>query len=296
MKIDPRFIYRPDVLIRAILRKIRRRPDDAVVRTSWGDRLHIWPKRHIGGHIYMRGCHEIHVCEALWRLTDRGETVVDVGGNIGQMTCLLAGLVGPNGCVHSFEAHPGVFEILDENVKLNALDNVSIFNLAATSEARVLFLSTGEQISMNEGTASVLDSADYGSDAPAKISGVTLDSCFPIEEIGLLKIDVEGHEVEVLRGASEILRSKRVRDIAYEWRDFDDDEPHTLLGGFGYQIFSLSHNWRGLVVEPFLPSQSDRGVAVDFLATIDPGRVTERLRTKGWRCLSSRRQKMESTV
>lgn len=292
MIIEPRFICRPDVFIRAILRKIGKRPDDAVVRTSWGDRLHIWPKRHIGGHIYMRGCHEVHVCEALWRLTDPGETVIDIGGNIGQMTCLLAKRVGPDGHVYSFEAHPEIFELLSENVKLNGRGNVSLFNLAATSEPRVLFLPKDDQILVNEGITSVFESPDRRFEKSAAITGVTLDSRFRNEKVGVLKIDVEGHEVEVLQGSAELLSRKRVRDVVYEWRNGEDDGPHRLLREFGYQIFSLSHNWRGLICEPFLSSLSSKGLVMDFIATVDPARVFERLQAKGWRSLSLRLRKV----
>src|SRR5262245_35443212 len=82
---DPCLLWRPDILLRACLRKIRPRPAQALTRATWGDAFMVDPRRFIGAHLYMRGMHELPVCEVLFRLADKGDLAVDVGANIGVM-------------------------------------------------------------------------------------------------------------------------------------------------------------------------------------------------------------------
>ena len=60
--------------------------------------------------------------------------VIDIGANIGLFTLILAKLVGKSGHVYSFEPDPQLFQILNENVKLNQLENVSTFQLAVSNK------------------------------------------------------------------------------------------------------------------------------------------------------------------
>jgi len=105
-------VFRPDIFLQACWRKVRTRPERCLVRTAWGDWLEIQPRKFIGGSIYLRGVHELPVCELLWRLTAPAETVLDVGANIGVMTSLLSKRVGRSGRVLAFEAHPALFRQL----------------------------------------------------------------------------------------------------------------------------------------------------------------------------------------
>jgi hypothetical protein len=116
-----------------------------------------------------------------------------------------------------------------------------------------------------------------------------LDSFFDKAEIfGVIKIDVEGFETNVLRGAEGLLAAKRIRDIVFE--DFNPfpSESVTILQYHGYKIFRMAKKIRGpLVWDPLLPDNyhSLPWEPVNYLATLDATRALKRLQPKGWQCL-----------
>jgi FkbM family methyltransferase len=132
---------------------------------------------------------------------------VDVGANIGYLTVTGAKVVGPNGKVFSFEAHPRIFGYLKENIALNELSNVAACNLA---------------IGNISGTVDLLECPGDDSQCcvahgqrAVTIPMVSLDEALPREKtVALLKIDVEGYEKFVLEGAGHLLPS--VRCIYFE--------------------------------------------------------------------------------
>src|SRR5262245_3224484 len=143
-RLDPSFVFRPDIFLRACWRKARGRPGRCLARTAWGDWLEVEPRRFIGGNIYMRGVHELPVCEALWRLAEPGERAVDVGANIGVMTSMLSKRVGPRGLVTSFEAHPEVFRQLAQNVARWEGRRIAVFEMAMSGKEGRIWMEEGE--------------------------------------------------------------------------------------------------------------------------------------------------------
>jgi FkbM family methyltransferase len=117
-----------------------------------------------------------------------------------------------------------------------------------------------------------------------------LDSFFHSDtRFGTVKIDVEGAEFEVLRGAEMLLSKRSIRDIVFE--DFQPfpSETSILLLDYGYRIYRLVKTIFG----PVLWDMLDPGVKynllpwepVNYLATLDPDRALIRFRQKGWLCL-----------
>lgn len=70
--LTPCFIFRPDIFARACWRKFAERPDRCLAKTAWDDWLDVEPHKFIGAQVYMRGVHELPVCEVLWRLAGTG--------------------------------------------------------------------------------------------------------------------------------------------------------------------------------------------------------------------------------
>jgi FkbM family methyltransferase len=136
------------------------------------------------------------------RFLREGDTVVDVGANIGLCTLLSAHIVGAEGKVYSFEPHPRTFSQLQKNVALNRCSHVNLYQIGASNEyENILF--TDEYVSdINHvdraGSISViLKPIDHS--LPKECSAVTL-----------LKIDVEGYELFALKGAEDTLTKTRV--------------------------------------------------------------------------------------
>jgi hypothetical protein len=109
-------------------------------------------------------------------------------------------------------------------------------------------------------------------------------------EIGLIKIDVEGHESSVLEGATLLLRQKRIRDIVFE--DFPPQpSPVTLrLQAAGYTVFALFPAWRKplLLTLKEYAAQSRWHGPPNFLGTLNPQRALARFQSASWKCLGCR--------
>jgi FkbM family methyltransferase len=152
-------------------------------------------------------------------LVKEGMNVVDMGANIGYYTLLAARRVGPHGRVYAFEPEPQNFKLLAENIRLNGYENVVAVQKAVSNEtgAAALFLSL-----RGSGSHSLLPSRDYGKETIA-IETVTLDEFFEKEgspTIQVIKMDVEGWEIEALGGMRRLLmRNSPLKMIVefYPW-------------------------------------------------------------------------------
>lgn len=255
------------------------------MKTAWGDWLEVEPRRFIGAHVYMRGVHELPVCEVLWRLAEAGECAVDVGANTGVMTSLLSRRVGEQGRVMAFEAHPGVFEWLQENVARWRRGSVVVFNQAISSKRGVVRMHEGDRFAANEGTARVEQAEASG--RWFKAESVTLDEVIPANGCGVIKIDVEGHEFEVLSGAKTSLAAHRLRDVVFESTWSFPGPAHELMRQYGYHVFAIEASLHG----PRLAAVSRRSQLdnrqADYLATVEPRRAEELVRRSGWRALAA---------
>ena len=132
-----------------------------------------------------------------------GDVVFDVGSHIGIFTLKASRLVGASGAVYAFEPEPENFMLLKRNVALNKASNVKIFEKAVSSRNGTLQLYIHPT---NTGMSSVQYATGRTDQIP--VSSVTLDHIMQkhdIQELNLLKLDVEGHEIEVLRGANRLL-------------------------------------------------------------------------------------------
>jgi FkbM family methyltransferase len=223
---------------------------------------------NLGGSFlrYLTGDAEPEVQQLLAEVVKPGQTVYDVGANIGFFTILCSRLVGPEGHVYAFEPIPENLHTLRHNIALNGLRNVTIVEKALSSSTGTaeMFVSPWSAFhSLNvEGATKV---EDHGpEEGEITVQTVTLDE-FVAREGGrapdLVKIDVEGAELIVLAGMGETLRSRRplllvelhdtkdgyaefVGSIDYEARVIDGDSPeladadrnvHTIAWSRGHE-------------------------------------------------------------
>lgn len=140
--------------------------------------------------------------ELLMRLLKPGQTFIDCGANIGIWTIVAASAVGKAGNIYAFEPNPNTFKKLHRNVyEISNLDsNVNLLKSAVGNEQKeIQFLCTENhnvsQITSENDSRAIL------------VSVVTLDSIFKEQKVHGLKIDVEGFELEVLKGAENILKA-----------------------------------------------------------------------------------------
>jgi FkbM family methyltransferase len=178
-----------------------------------------------------------------------GASVVDVGANIGYNTVHASRRVGPSGRVVAVEPAADNVRVLRENLAANALENVVVHTVAAgrTHEVRDLFL-RGEVSAVN----SLFPDSVY-----ASVTGVEQVPVAPLDHLvegdaDLVKIDVEGAELDVLAGMTRLLRRPAIRLIV-EWHPRLQEAagyaagalPRALLGsGFVLQASWHTHMMR----------------------------------------------------
>jgi FkbM family methyltransferase len=159
-------------------------------------------------------------------------TAVDIGANIGNHSLYFSDLFRS---VYSFEPHPRAFALLSFNSELNS--NITPVNIGISDVAGKLYLCSNVQ---NIGN-SRLSEVDPGSAHMVRVA--TLDeSIDPAEDITLIKLDVEGHELKALLGSKKII-GKRKPIIMFEQQKNDFSNGSTavidLLRGFGYKTFMI---------------------------------------------------------
>jgi FkbM family methyltransferase len=168
--------------------------------------------------------------------------ILDVGANIGLVSLLLARRF-PDRVIHAFEPNPTTFETLEANIARNGANKVSCHRYAVSdADGTVMF----DNDPVARGTASI--SRD-GSRHAAEVPAITLDSFVAkhaISSIGLLKIDVEGYETLVFRGAKHVLNE--IRPSIYfevcpdltERAGFGAADPARMLLDAGYDLRRLT--------------------------------------------------------
>jgi FkbM family methyltransferase len=147
----------------------------------------------------------------------RGDIVVDIGAHIGHYTIIASKRVGANGKVVAIEASPSNFEILNRNIKLNQLANIINLNHVVYSKETKLKLYLPGEESGNTIYNTVISDRARNEDKFVEVNANTLDYLLQSkgikqEQINWIKIDVEGAEFEVLKGAANILSNSK--DIA----------------------------------------------------------------------------------
>jgi FkbM family methyltransferase len=136
----------------------------------------------------------------------QGGVAVDVGANLGFMSGIFSGLVGPSGRVHSFEPSPVVYGKLLEVIQANDYVNVLPYNIGCGKEESSLVLHSPS----SSGHATLRPNAGMEGKTPEKqiVRIVKMDEFLglELERLDLLKIDTEGYEDEVLAGAAGLIQ------------------------------------------------------------------------------------------
>jgi FkbM family methyltransferase len=159
-----------------------------------------------------------------------GDTLIDVGANIGTLSIIGALTVGPTGRVVAVEAHPRTATFLRGNIALNRLTNIEVRLCALGTRTGTAQLTNGRSDDQNRMTT------DGGVEVPLR----RLDDLeLPAGEISLLKIDVEGYELPVLQGGGGVL--ERTQCVYFESWDrhfsafgYSTGDVLALLAGAGF--------------------------------------------------------------
>lgn len=178
-----------------------------------------------------------------------GDVAIDIGANIGHMAVPMSIAVGKTGTVLAFDPNPYVFEILEQNAKLNPeLDNIHPYNCAITEVDDEYYYHSSDA-SFNNGGISKDKVSRHGKySLSAKIKGINLESFiqknYPnISSIKMIKIDTEGYDKEIIKSISNLLNTYKpmvISECFGKSSAADKTEHFELLKSKGYSLFYIS--------------------------------------------------------
>lgn len=212
------------------------------IRTPWGDELTVLREdaSHYGD-VLETGVSWAYETQYLEPYVEPGDVVVDVGANYGYTTTYFASEVGPDGFVLSVEPEPDTRRLLEHNVRRCGYRNVQVVPAAAGDRAgRATLWRSATNLanhSLTEGLVpNVRDCVEVDVLTVDELCATRLGDRLPT----VLKVDVEGWEWSVLRGARQVLERSRPAIWLEYWPDgirANGHEPHDvldLLDGLGY--------------------------------------------------------------
>jgi FkbM family methyltransferase len=191
----------------------------ALALTRRGDMIYL-DTRDLGltPHIALHGIWETEVEAALARLVKPRQHVVEVGANMGYHTLAMARAIGPGGNLHAFEANPQVLPLLLSTLAVNGLSGmVTVHPHAALDQAGEVEFAADPQHIGSGHRALPGGAANYSN--RFNVTAVTLDGALldRLGRIDLLRMDAEGSEPQVLRGAEQLIHNSPGLCIVTEW-------------------------------------------------------------------------------
>lgn len=233
----------PDLYIKYIRREKVFDPDHVI--TSLDNGMPIIVNKHdrcVCWFIRLLGHWDSNETRVLEHIIKKGFKIIEVGANFGVYTLKMAQLVGEKGKIYAFEANPTVSKYLSQSIKINNLNSiVTLFEKAAGDIPGQSFLNFGLQ---NIGGGHLVETASPFS---VKTEIVRLDDVVKEEHIDVLKIDAEGFELKILKGAKSII-DKNIDHIIIimefipthlENQKSDPKEIVNLLKSYGFNLWKV---------------------------------------------------------
>ena len=167
----------------------------------------------------------------------RNKHIIDAGGYVGDTALLFSSYTDKN--IHVFEASPSNMDIIRETIRLNHLDNIVPVSKALGEKSGTATFSLGERNSCN----SLVERPGYNYPEHIEVPVVTLDDYVRENniEVGLIKVDIEGGEQLLLRGAVETIRTQHpilLISIYHSANDFFEIKPmiEKMCGKYTFRI------------------------------------------------------------
>lgn len=176
--------------------------------------------------------YELEMLEDIRSRTTQGGAIIDIGANIGNHTIYFAMFCKAEK-IYAFEPQESIFKVLNENIKENKVkDKVKTFNVGLGSKKSHASLGTVDP--RNTGTTKLKE------DEHGAVEILPLDEVLTNEhgKISTIKIDVEGMEIEVLRGASKVLKEHKPLIYAEAGTDAEFRQLNEFLRSFNYKPMS----------------------------------------------------------
>lgn len=227
-----------------------------------GGRMNVDTADTVGRVIAVSGVWEPHVTALVGVLVSPADVVVDVGAHIGYYTLLAARLVGERGHVYAVEPSRARCAELHANLVRNDMKHVTVLELAAGSQDGVATLYEAPRTNTSASTV-LPDPVGVGAAtteySPTRVPVTRVDTCIPaghVERVRLVKIDVEGFEVEVLNGLDRVLDAGKplclVVEISPEWSPSSPAFLERLCDKQGFVPYRISNTY---TLDGYFPRQ-----------------------------------------
>jgi FkbM family methyltransferase len=186
-------------------------PTVVIKEIAPGVRLFIDLSDHVIGLNILRGHYEQEEIRFVRRMLKSGDSAIDVGGHVGFFTMHMAAAVGPEGQVYAFEPFDANADLLERSIGENGFTNRIRFQRAAVGAASGTATLTFPVETLNSGGAYLLreGTAPLAGNQKKTVPVVALDALELRRPVRVIKMDVEGAEPLVVKGAERLLRTDR---------------------------------------------------------------------------------------
>lgn len=220
--------------------------DAAMARLEDGHHIFVDPQdQTVGNHLIAHGYWEKWIHHAVCRLISPGDRIVEVGANLGYYTLAMAVMAGANGHITAFEGNPRLCRLIQRTIEFNGYaGRVDIRNQAATDVAGTLAFSISRANS-GGGHAMVHPGHLPAEMERIEVEGVRLDDTIQ-GEVDFLRMDAEGSEPLILRGAERLLQNPNLT-VVMEWDVFQMSGRASVpelvdwLAGMGFRFWRIEH-------------------------------------------------------
>ena len=183
------------------------------------------------------GTYELSTQNILRTLLKQGDTVLDIGANIGFTSLMMSKLIGKKGKLYSFEAIPSTTEILKKNIRLNKLENITVFNNAVSNKigkSSFLIPEAGKNHTM---ASMVWHKKDHNT-KKIEVNNIVIDDSKEFKNITpkFIKIDVEGAEGLVIQGMKKLLENNNIK-LLIECSEIGRNDTWKILKKLNYKCF-----------------------------------------------------------
>ena len=181
------------------------------------------PAEYVGENICRSTFHEEELREIILEEVSKGDKVADIGAHIGSTTLIMRKAVGEEGKVLAYEPNPVNFEMLEETVEKNDLDNVELFQYALSDSSGEISLKHND---WNTGASSI-----RGSERVSEVFDVEQREASEAlgEDVDWMKIDIEGAEYEVIKDLEDSLESFKGLFLEFHPSRLSDSEVKELF-------------------------------------------------------------------
>lgn len=226
----------------------------ALTKTIYGHKIFCDTRDFsLAPHMLMDGYWEQWITNVFRQLIKPGMRVLDIGANIGWYSLLAADLIGPTGHLTSFEANPGMAEIVYRNLMVNGfMDRAKVEAKAVYSESKVLEFQVYDHNTCSSSLFATTDSPASLKDTPRTllVDAVSLDDFLPAgSKIDFIKIDAEAAEPYILKGAARLLSENRHVQIMMEFvpsfivHSYGSAESfYREIAALGFSIWRIGHD------------------------------------------------------